>query len=103
MSLCTNDSGDYSVFNSTFIGSTNHAEITILSPVVVPRICNDPIRCVTLLSPSNYFHGMGAVYFTTGMLVDSFHIKREVFKNSERAHNWSTPHDFFLNSYYRVR
>ncbi len=50
----------------------NVCHLTVISPVSVPRICHQPIRCPVLHAPAKHLYCVATQQFSTDVLVDTF-------------------------------
>jgi len=90
------DSSNHSVVNSA--GPHLDLEESIQSPVVVPRVSNEPIVNFILHSPSNNLNGVSSNWSGIGAWsINSALVVHEVIINSEGSLNWSISHDLLLN------
>ena len=66
------------MFNATFVGTTEDLEVTINTPVRVPRVGDQPVGSVAFSTVADDTNGVTAEVFTGGVLVDTTLVLREV-------------------------
>uniref|UniRef100_A0A0N4WMQ6 TMEM132 domain-containing protein n=1 Tax=Haemonchus placei TaxID=6290 RepID=A0A0N4WMQ6_HAEPC len=74
------------LFYATVVDASNHTEESILTPVVVPRIGDEPVVRAIFLSPSYHLHCVNTCEVTSGVLakVRSSRNDSVVFEESPR-------------------
>jgi len=86
--LFVEHSSDNRGLNATFVSTTDDAEESLLSPVGVPRVGNNPVRFSDFVrsssdTPSDKFDGMTTQVRSRGVLVDTRGIGLEVLIDGE--------------------
>jgi len=66
------------LFNATFVGTTEDLEVAINTPVSVPGVGNQPVGSVAFSTVANDTNGVSTEVFTSGVLVDTTLVLREV-------------------------
>ena len=84
-------------FDSAFVDTSKDFECSMITPVTVPWIVNEPIVHIVLSSPSNDLNGMTTKCLAFHVLINARFICWEIFIDSEGSFNWTICHDFLLN------
>lgn len=77
--------------------------LTVLSPVGVPGVGNDPIGCAIFDAPANHFDSVAATELAGLVLVDTATIGKKIFIYFERHFHRAVGHDLFLNRFFVIR
>jgi len=68
--------------NTTFVIATEHAEVTLLTPVLVPAVGKKPVLGTVVDTVTHQLDGMVAHKFTTDMMIDTRSVNEEILINS---------------------
>mmetsp|Transcript_3161 Transcript_3161/g.5972 ORF Transcript_3161/g.5972 Transcript_3161/m.5972 type:complete len:228 (+) Transcript_3161:254-937(+) len=80
-------------FNVALVVSTADAEVPVLSPVWIPRVCNFPILDPSFDTPTDHPDSVSANRLSSDMVVDATAIILEVRVDVECSLHWATRHD----------
>jgi len=81
--LCIGCRGSRLRFDTAFILATDDAEIALLTPVWIPRICDLPILHTILHTPADHLHSVATRHATGFVLVDASAIVLKVAVDGE--------------------
>jgi hypothetical protein len=101
ISLRLRNSGTDTIFNSAFILSSEDFEVTLISPVRIPAVCNQPIWSSVFDTPSQDLDCMSSEFISAYMLINSGFVGQKVSINSKGRFNWSVFEDFGLYLMYK--
>lgn len=83
--------------NSQVVGSAQDLEISIVSPVGVPRVGDQPVGSSSLHSPAQDANGMSSKHLSCHVLVHSRLVVDQILVHSECALHGSIGHDLVLD------
>jgi len=85
------------VLNATIVATALDPEVSLLSPMRVPRVGDLPVLVPTLDTPSHDTDGMTTLDRAGDVMVDPRDVVNEVSVNGERSLDGSSLHDCLLN------
>jgi len=91
------EAGGDLTFNAAFISATQDQEIAFITPVLVPRVGNDPVRCAGLSPPAKNFDGMTTQHLSRLVLVYSGFVGEEISVDGEGSLDWTMGHNLSLD------
>lgn len=71
------------------IWATQDLEVSVISPVAVPAVGDQPILRSVLNTPSENANGMSTQCFSCNVLIDARLVLNEIFVDGEGSFNWS--------------
>ena len=83
--------------NAALIVSSSNSEESLISPVLVPAVGNEPVRGSAFDSPSDDLDGVSSEGGSGSVVIDSTLVGGEVTVDGEGSLNWSVGHDFGLD------
>ncbi|GMT05432.1 hypothetical protein PENTCL1PPCAC_27605 [Pristionchus entomophagus] len=92
------NSSDDARLDAALVDSTNDAEETFLSPVLVPRVDDEPVRNSIIDAPSDHLHSVSSAQFTCLVHVHSTGVVEEVLVDLEGDLHGTVSHDFLKDS-----
>lgn len=84
-------------FNSKMIFTTENLKETIISPIAVPAIGNQPIFRTSFDAPSEHSNRVSTKRLSFGVLINTRLIADKIFVDSECRLNWAIFEDLLLN------
>merc|ERR1719424_2253168 len=95
--LCIGAGSQGLILNATLIGATAHAEIALLTPIRIPRVCNLPVLHSGINAPANHLHSVTSNLISSHMVVDAPRVVLKVCIHIESDLHWASSHDCLLN------
>lgn len=87
------------ILNATLIGTTGNLEETTITPLLVPRVLDQPVWCSVLGTPSDHFHGVSAKKRSGLVCVDTRLVCWEVRVDREGDSKRPVVHDGGLHGF----
>lgn len=91
------NTGDDLSLDAALVVSPSDLEESLISPALVPAVCDQPVRSAVLNSPSNNLDGVASESRASGVVVNSRLVSQEIVVDSEGSLNGTVSHDFGLD------
>jgi len=88
---------DDAVLNAALVLTPEHPEETVISPVGVPRVSDNPIGCAAVNAPTKDLDGVSTNVLASGVAIDARLVGEEILINIEGSLDGSILHDFSLD------
>lgn len=85
------------VFDAALVGAARDLEESAISPLLVPRVFDEPVGLAVLGTPANHFDSMTSEHGSRRVLVDSALVGREVRVDGKCNSEGSVRHDLSLH------